>query len=118
MPWHVEFYQEKDDEDPIRQFLQLLPEAHRARMFQTIHLLETFGPLLNHPHSSQVSGKLRELRVQCGKAHYRLLYYGDVHRNFVLLHGFRKATSKLPKQEIETAVKRMERDIAEKEAEP
>lgn len=58
-------------------------------------MLEERGPHLPFPYSSQVEGRLRELRVHFGRTLYRILYYGDAERTFVLLHAFTKRTPRL-----------------------
>jgi hypothetical protein len=79
-------------------------------------MLEEQGPTLAFPYSSQVEGRLRELRTQLGNMRYRLLYYGDRERRFVLLYGLRKRTEKLPEPDRTITLERMHRDIALKGA--
>ena len=59
------------------------------------------------PYSSQVRGRLRELRTQQGKDKLRILYYGDAHRTFILLHGLVKRSDKLPEADLRIADERM-----------
>lgn len=67
-------------------------------------LCTTAQPDLPFPHSSQVSGQLRELRCHYGKTLYRILYRRS--DNFViLLHAFVKTTQKIPPGEIAEAQK-------------
>ena len=61
------------------------------------------------PFSSQASGKIRELRTQHGKDKIRILYFADVRRVFILLHGFVKRTAKLESSELAKAEQRMAR---------
>lgn len=61
------------------------------------------------PYSSQVRGKLRELRTQQGKDKLRILYFGDAKRVFVLLHGIVKRSAKLADEDIRLAETRMQR---------
>lgn len=78
-------------------------------------MLEERGPSLPFPYSSQVEGPLRELRLHYGSILYRLLYYCDVNRPFVLLHAFTKRTQTLPSRKIAIAKARMARDQKEKQ---
>jgi len=107
MAWQVEFYQTDDGKVPVESFLNSLPKPQRAKAVALIKLLEEQGPSLPFPYSSQVRGRLRELRTQLGKTRLRLLYFADAHRTFVLLHGFVKTSGKLPESEILTAERRM-----------
>ncbi|PYM81566.1 MAG: hypothetical protein DME13_19790 [Candidatus Rokuibacteriota bacterium] len=53
-----------------------LEVPHRAKLLAVIKLLEELGPTLPFPYSSQVEGKLRELRTHYGETHYRVFYFG------------------------------------------
>ena len=80
-----------------------------------IQILSEFGIDLPFPYSSQVEGRLRELRARYSKNQYRVLYYGDANREFVLLHAFEKRSQKLPQREIRIAMERMNTDRERKE---
>ena len=113
--WTVEFY-EDDADYPVRTFLDGLEARRRAKVLAIIKLLEERGPTLPFPYSSQIEGKLRELRTHYGEEQYRVLYYGAVDRVFVLLHAFAKRTKKTPRGEIELANERMKRSEIQKQA--
>lgn len=106
-PWTVAFYESEEDGCPVRDFLDGLNEARRAKVLAVIKLLEEEGPTLPFPYSSQVRGKIRELRAHYGKEHYRVLYFGAPNRVFVLLHALVKRTAKLSDQDIAIAEARM-----------
>lgn len=91
----------------MREFLLSLNKKARGKVLQTIQILSEFGPNLPFPYSSQVEGKLRELRAHYGKTLYRILYYQDAQGPFILLHAFEKKTPKIPKREINIARERM-----------
>ena len=109
MTWVVEFYEEDDGSAPVEEFLAQLPKQHRDKSLQIVKLLEEAGPTLPFPYSSQVRGKIRELRTQYGKGKIRILYFADRRRRFILLHAFMKRTEKLSAAEIEIAERRMMR---------
>ena len=110
MLWEVESYEDDDGSSPVEQFLEALPDKPLGRVVQVIRLLKERGPHLAFPFSSQVEGKLRELRAHYGRDQYRVLYYGDPNRVFILLHAFRKHTAQIPKQDSELAQQRMKTD--------
>lgn len=110
MPWPIGLFVDEDGEYPVKEFIDALPESHRGKIIQCLELLEMEGPNLPFPYSSQVEGGLRELRMQYGNAHYRILYYGDKDRVFVLLHAFLKKTGAIPEQDRKRALQRMRRD--------
>lgn len=76
-----------------------------------IALLAEQGPTLPFPYSSQIRGKIRELRTQYGRHRYRLVYFGAPGRVFVLLHALEKSTEKLPARDIEVAEARMQKHL-------
>jgi len=106
-PWVVEFYESRAERCPVREFLLALDKPQRAKLVALIRLLEEQGPVLPFPYSSQIRGKLRELRTQYGKDHYRVLYFGAPGRTFVLLHAFTKRVPVTPEREIALAERRM-----------
>jgi len=108
MAWQVDFLVDERGRAPVEEFLASLPVQHRAKALALIKMLEQEGPNLPFPYSSQVRGKVRELRTQQGKDKLRILYFGDAKRVLVLLHGFVKRSAKLPEEEIRTAEARME----------
>jgi len=108
MTWPVDFYQEADGRVPVEDFMDGLSKPQRAKAIALIKLLEERGTSLPFPYSSQVRGRLRELRTRLGKTRLRILYFGDPRRTFILLHGFVKAEEKLPEADLQIAEQRME----------
>jgi hypothetical protein len=106
--WAVELYESDEEGCPVQEFLDALDKPRRAKLLAAIKLLEEEGPTLPFPYSSQVRGKLRELRAHYGSEHYRVLYFGAPTRAFVLLHALRKHTERLPERDLKLAEKRME----------
>jgi len=72
---------------PVEAYLTSLPVQHRAKVLALIKMLEQEGPNLPFPYSSQVRGKLRELRTQ---------------------QGIVKRSAQLPEEDIRVAGARME----------
>jgi phage-related protein len=105
--WTVDFYQEPDGRVPIEEFLDSLHTEARAKALALMQTLRLHGPSLPFPYSSQVAGRIRELRTQYGKDKIRILYFADARRVFVLLHGFVKRTAKLEASELRVAERRM-----------
>jgi hypothetical protein len=108
MAWRVDFFVDEHGHAPVEDYLTSLPAQHRAKLLALIKVLEQEGANLPFPYSSQVRGKLRELRTQQGKDKLRILYFGDARRVFVLLHGIVKRSDKLPEEDIRIAEARME----------
>src|SRR6266436_1068266 len=108
MAWQVDFFVDERGHAPVEEYLTSLPIQHRAKLLALIKMLEQEGPNLPFPYSSQVRGKLRELRTQQGKDKLRILYFGDARRVFILLHGIVKRSAKLLGGDIRIAEARME----------
>lgn len=106
----MEFYADERGQRPVEEFLERLPEDHLGKVLQVLQMLEERGPNLPFPYSSQVEGRLRELRVHYGRTLYRVLYYIDVERTCVLLHAFEKRTPKLSEKDIAIGMRRMAQD--------
>jgi len=92
---------------PVQQWLDTLSEDVRGRLLAHIQLLEVQGPTLDFPHTSQIEGKLRELRAQIDGRNYRVLYFFDERRVGILLHGFIKTTAAIPEADKNLALARM-----------
>jgi hypothetical protein len=109
MAWPVDLYVEDDGAAPVEAFLDVLTTPQRAKVVARIRLLEELGVGMPFPYSSQVRGRLRELRTRAGKDRIRILYFADSRRWFILLHGVIKRTEKLAESDIEAAEARMRR---------
>jgi hypothetical protein len=110
-PWSIEFFEDDEGRCPVQDFLDGLDKPRRAKVVAVIALLAEQGPTLPFPYSSQIQGKIRELRTQYGRERYRLLYFGAPGRVFVLLHALEKSTEKLPARGIKVAEARMQRHL-------
>lgn len=108
--WDYEFYSDDQGHEPVKDFLISLDKKSRGKVLQFIHVLSNFGLTLPFPYSSQVEGKLRELRAHYGRRLYRILYYQDSDGVFVLLHAFEKRSQKLPEREVRIGRERMIHD--------
>lgn len=102
MKWDIEFYEDRNENIPLDEFLSILSAKEQAKGLWIIDLLEKTGINLTQPYAKHIEDKLWELRFQ----NNRILYFLK-DQTFILLHGFKKKTKKLPEKEKETAIKRM-----------
>lgn len=102
--WRIEFYTTASGKSPVLEYIDALPADERAQVRNHLRLLQEYGTQLAMPYVRQVHRRLWELRPGPN----RLLYFADTGAVLVLLHAFRKQTNKTPRQDIETALKRME----------
>ena len=92
--WAIDFYQEPDGTAPVEDFLDSLSAEARAKALALVQILKAHGPNLPFPYSSQVTGKIRELRTQCGKDKIRILYFCGREKSVRPLAWIRKANRK------------------------
>ena len=88
----------------IDKYILNLDAQTQARILRCLELLEKYEYKLGMPYSKSLHGGLFELRIT-GNKQVRILYCfykGKVY----LLNGFIKKTNKIPKKEIELAMKR------------
>lgn len=100
--WTVLFYEDVRGRQPVREWLDELGSRSPAEQGAVLHhidLLAEFGVLLGEPYSRQLSGRLRELRV----GPWRITYFADPRRRFILLTSFRKRTRKADREQIRKA---------------
>ena len=103
------FYRDERGRQPVEEFLRV-DLAERAWIVVKGQIEELNGLPDDHaplpfPKTSQVGGRLRELRCHSGSALYRILYRRSGNL-FVLLHVIRKDSRSIPKRDIELAQRR------------
>lgn len=105
-PWKAEFYQDARGKSPVREFLDCLTRADRAKILYEIARLEIGGlnelppgakPLVNHK-------PLWELKPD----RYRVIYFAHRGRRFIILHVFIKKSGKTNPKDIATAERRFD----------
>jgi phage-related protein len=110
--WDIEYYQAPNNTYPVKDFIESLEIKARARTARTLDLLEEFGIELGMPYARHLHDKLWEIRVRFKKDRHRIIYALLKDRTFVLLHGFTKKSSSVPRQDMDIAQKRMHDYIA------
>lgn len=103
--FEVEFYEKMNGEQPAKEFLLGLDKKMRAKMVDTITILQDNGYELREPYSKHLSEGIFELRAKLGSDITRVLYFFYVDRHIILTNGFVKKTQKTPPAEIEKAKK-------------
>ena len=75
----------------------------RAKVANTIGILQDNGYELREPYSKHLSEGIFELRAKVGSDITRVLYFFYVDRHIILTNGFIKKMQKTPQSEIEKA---------------
>ena len=106
--FEVEFYEDRQGRQPVREVLAELRDKAQANkdariQYQKIltHLraLEAYGTRVGEPQVKHIGGSLWELRPLS----HRILFFYWRDNTFILLHHFIKKTQKTPPGEIEQA---------------
>ena len=105
MAWVVILFESKRKEKFVEEFIKSLSGSTIAKVVHGVDLLEKHGPFVGMPHSKKLSKELFELRIR-GKEEVRIIY-SFVNNKIYLLHGFKKKKQKIPRKEIDIALKRL-----------
>lgn len=100
-------FREVDGSVPLVEWLdELIPKA-RDRCLERLERLEEVGHELRRPHADYLRDDIYELRAKHLGVNYRMLFFFHGTKVVVVSHGFSKQESKVPKQEIDKAIRRM-----------
>ena len=101
--FEVIFYEEKNGECPIEEFLEELSMKMRAKLIGLLEILEERGNELREPYSKYLGDGIFEIRCKVGSDITRVLYFFYYEGKIVLTNGFVKKTQKTPQREIKLA---------------
>ncbi|MBE5901779.1 MAG: type II toxin-antitoxin system RelE/ParE family toxin [Lachnospiraceae bacterium] len=104
--FQIEFYETKDGQRPIEEFLDSLDDKMTAKLVGLMEILEEYGNNLRMPYSKHLEDGIFELRCKQGSGIVRILYFFYYEGKIIITNGFVKKTQKTPRQEIETAKQR------------
>lgn len=100
---HLEFYETKDGNKPIEEFMVSLDNKMRTKAIHELMLLREKGNKLREPFSKAMGDGIFELRIQQGGDAARIFYFFFVGSKVVLTNGFIKKTQKTPATELDRA---------------
>lgn len=110
-PWVVEFYETAAGRRVLFDEVQdLLTARQLARFWKKIKRLETYGPLLNGDFFDAVAGSnlgLGEFRLTLDKVDFRLLFFQEPARTYVMLVAYKEQKGDIPPAKIRTAEQRV-----------
>jgi phage-related protein len=105
--WEIEYYEDADGQRPVQEFIDALDIKTKAKVARTVDLLEEFGINLSMPYAEHIESNLWELRTRLANSRYRIIYFLNTGKVFVLLHGFVKKTRKISKTDLQIARNRL-----------
>lgn len=103
----IVFYRQSSGACPVEKFLDSLAAKEARKIIWTLQLVRTLPRPPAQYFKKLVGTELWEIRSEIGGNAFRLLGFFDGDTVIVLTSGFAKKTRKTPKQEIETAERRM-----------
>jgi phage-related protein len=103
--WTVDDVRTSQGGRPVREFLDRLSTAARAKVYAAIEMLTTEGNRLRMPRSRSLGESLQELRVDHPEGPFRIVYCFRPGR-----HAFVKRTEQTPKRDLELARERQPKD--------
>lgn len=105
---HVVFYQEKEGDAPVVDWLKELNETHPKaydKCRAALARLALLGHELRRPEADYLRDGIHELRVRLGSVNYRLLYFFHGQTISVVAHGLTKEAA-IPATDIKHAIAR------------
>lgn len=110
--WEVEFYEKNNGRSPTLEFLNSLPRQDLVFINTAFKRLREHGPDLKRPYVAYLRDHIWELRVRVKRNRYRFLYFFYDGEKFVVTHGIKKKTGKVPNSEIDRAIRYMDDYLA------
>ena len=101
--FEVLFYEKRNGECPIEDFLVSLDVKMRAKIVGLLELLEEKGNQLREPYSKNIDDGIFEIRCKVGSNITRVLYFFYHDGKIILTNGFVKKTQKIPLNQIRIA---------------
>ena len=99
----IEFYEKKNGEIPVEDFLNSLDIGMRSKLVMILKVLQEKGNQLREPYSKHLEDGIFEIRGKVGSDISRVLYFFYYGGKIILTNGFIKKTQKTPSKEIKKA---------------
>ncbi|OGK30013.1 hypothetical protein A3I56_00320 [Candidatus Roizmanbacteria bacterium RIFCSPLOWO2_02_FULL_43_10] len=107
--YSIYLYKSRTDRPIIEKFIDSMDKDMQVRVRNAMRLLQTYGLVLLHNdfvRKIHQHPDIYELRLK-GSIHIRLLFFLYNHSSFVIVHGYIKKSQKLPRRDIDIALKRV-----------
>ena len=101
------YYEDAKGQKPVKEFINSFDAKTKAKILARVHYLQEHWHEVKRPFVDYVDEGLYELRVEFAWNTVRVIYAYMFKDYIVLLHGLKKKTAKLPKNDILKAKKRM-----------
>ena len=105
--WKIILFAHQSGKSPVVDFIYRAETRLQTKIRNSFQLLMEFGTRLGPPHTKKLKGNgLWELRI-LGAESCRILYSQIEAKTFIILNIFQKKQLKTPRNEVETAQKRL-----------
>ena len=102
MNWKIQYFNSYVEDKILS-----LPDGLLARYLRLADMMIVHGSNLGLPHTKSLSSGLFELRLKSKEGIGRVFYCTEVGKNIVMLHSFVKKSQKIPRKEMDIALKRL-----------
>lgn len=100
----VVYYTTARGDNPVKNFIDSLPNSQKTRVFNLFKLYQESGLMSIIPHTKHLTGSvLWEIKIN----KTRILYISQTKSSILALHGFIKKKQKTPPKEIKIALTRL-----------
>jgi phage-related protein len=99
---NVYYFVDEKGNNPVKEFIKLLPVKERAKVFAYLVELKNQGHNLHRPMADYLKDGIYELRPKDN----RIFYFFFLKDNAVLVHAIRKKTDKVPEGDLRLCIKR------------
>ena len=107
--WKILYFTKKEDQpSEIEIFINSKDERNQAKIFAWLDKLSELGPNLPRSYADLLIDGIHELRIKLSGSQIRILYFFCYKDYIILTNQFVKNTDKVPKAEINKAIKRRE----------
>jgi len=99
--WIIEFFDQSVEDETLE-----LPPKILAKMLHIFELIEMSGAQLGEPYTKPLNDGLFEIRSKGREGIGRSIYCYQKGKKIIILHSFVKKDQKIPKRDLEIALKR------------
>lgn len=103
----VNFYRTGSGRIPVKEFMDSQSLADQAKFWAVYKSIQQYGLGCPNVIFRQLQGKLWEIKFSSVGGGYRIAYVVLQGEWMIWLHAFKKTSPKTPRNELETALKRM-----------
>lgn len=96
------YFIDERGKNPVKEFIESLPEKEQAKVFAYLDELNMQGHNLRRPMADYLGHEIYELRPKDN----RIFYFFFLKDNVVLVHAIKKKSAKIPKRDLALCLKR------------